>query len=158
LFRKTEGFTFRGGANITRPNNTPTKEGGRDGGVEADVLAEFLAPEVAEAGVHGDADQPGAEFGAFVEGLDALNELDEGVLGEISGGIAVAEHPEADTEDSILVAPDQFTPGLPLGGPAGAHLADQLQIARIFRGEGLGLGTARGHDGMDGNGAAARRE
>lgn len=57
--------------------------------------------------VHGDADGPGGEEALVVEGGEACEEFEQGVLGEVGGGLmgaAVgAEHSETDGEEAVLV-------------------------------------------------------
>ena len=73
-----------------------------------------------------DLEDPGGELELGAVGIDRVERLDEGLLGEILGQLAVAHHAEEQGKDRTLVAPDQLAVG---GLLAGAGPQNHLLIA-----------------------------
>jgi hypothetical protein len=67
---------------------------------------------VIDAQVAGDADQPGLEIGAAVEGAERLEDFQEDVLGEVLGFLVLADEFVGDVEDLAAVLPDDRLPRL----------------------------------------------
>src|SRR5258708_2205095 len=56
---------------------------------QAEKAAQAVLPEVAERRVDGDLVKPGEERAVALEAIDGLKGLDEGVLGEVGGVLAI---------------------------------------------------------------------
>jgi hypothetical protein len=86
---------------------------------------------VVDAQVAADADQPGLEVGAAIEGVERPEDLQEDVLGEVLGLVVLADELVGDVEDLPPVLPDD---GLP-----GSLVTAQTTLDERVGGSGLGL-------------------
>ena len=102
------------------------RAGGGGGG-----FSDGLAAKVAEDDVHRDADRPGGELALGVKLREALDDFDQGVLGEVCGGLAIvgggAEHAEADGVEAVLMRGEELRDGEVI---AFAGARDQVAIGR----------------------------
>ena len=99
----------------------------RVGGVEGQSGPAFTGAQGIVAGVGGDAQQPGAEHAAAKAGEVAVGG-DEGFLGDISGGVGVAEHAVAEVVDPRFIQPHELVERLDISPLPG------FDEARFFTG------------------------
>jgi hypothetical protein len=59
--------------------------------------------------VVGDLEQPTRQLELGPVAIDVVQDLDEGVLGEILGNLAIPHHPEDQRENGALVSTDEFS-------------------------------------------------
>ena len=78
--------------------------------VEADG-GQLAAAEMIDGDVVGDLEQPAREFELGPVAIDVVQDLDEGVLREVFGGLPIAHHAEDQREDGSLVSPHQLPKG-----------------------------------------------
>jgi len=105
-----------------------------------------LALQAMQAGVHGQAMEPGREARAPVEGVGALEELQEHVLGRVLGVGRTAEEPPAQALDALAMAL--------VGRPQRAHVAAPEAEHELLVGVHRGRTTGRGPAGLGPAGAA----
>jgi len=77
------------------------------GAVDADGLELALA-EVIDREVVRDLEEPARELELGAVAIDVIEDLDEGLLREVLGGLAIAHHAEDQREDGPLVAPHEL--------------------------------------------------
>ena len=85
-----------------------------------------------DAQVAADADQPGLEVGAAVEGIERLEQLEEDVLREVLGLVVLADELVGDVEDAAPVQADDRFPGALIA--AEAALDDVVDVLRNMGG------------------------
>ena len=64
-----------------------------------------------DAQIPADADQPGLEVGAAIEGVERLEDLEEDVLGQVFGLVVLADELVRDVEYLAPMQPDDALPG-----------------------------------------------
>jgi hypothetical protein len=71
------------------------------------MAAELLLAQVAQAAVHRHPNDPCAELRSAVEGVQSLEDLEQGILGQVARFLRAAEHAHTDGVDPGLIAPQQ---------------------------------------------------
>ena len=92
------------------------------GKVEGIFCGSFGFAQTAAAFVHGDGDEPGAEFGLAAEAGEMTEGVDEGFLGSVFGFLFVADHGVDGDVDHFFVGADEVVEEL---GFAGEDAADE---------------------------------
>ncbi len=115
---------------------------------EAEEAAEAVFAQVRESGVESDAVEPGEEAGVALEAPDGLECLDEGVLGEVCGVLAVGGEVVDDGVDAFAVLEDELVEGVDVSLLHALHDGEvfvgfELSLGR--RDQGLGDGLAEVH-------------
>jgi hypothetical protein len=130
------GFDAGGGGEVPRRGGmggVPVGEEGGEEGVDGAFGLSAGGAEAHEAGVDGDAVQPGAESGVVVETGDGLEGGEEGLLHGVVGRGIVAEHPAGHGVEAGGVFVEGVRPG---GVVAGLQGGDEAG----FGGERVGRG------------------
>ena len=85
----------------------------------------FSLTEPHKALIYGDSDEPGGEFGVSLELLELLEGLEEDVLGDVFGVLAVLGDVLGGAEDLALVLADELLEG---GGVTGFGAGDEFDV------------------------------
>ncbi len=115
-----------------------------DGGgvVEVGLSASGVGAFAIDAEVDGDAVEPGRKGRVALEVDELAVGLDEGVLYDVHGFVAVAQHAEGDGEEAPLVRDHELLKSV---GVAGLGLVDEILVAGPIAGAALVVG---GSDGL----------
>ena len=87
--------------------------------------AQFLAPEVIDAGVAGEPEKPGLELGGCLQPIDGPDHLDENLLGKVLDGVAPARNRIDKSRHPMLIANDEVTLGVFVAALGAADKVDQ---------------------------------
>lgn len=79
-----------------------------------DGLPAMLLAKMGQTHVHRDAVHPRPEPRTAIEGVNPGENLNERILGEVGSTVTVADHPQAEPEDAVLVSSDEVRHRRPL--------------------------------------------
>ena len=100
-----------------------------------------LPAQLVVAGVHGDPMQPRREGRVATEPVDLPQHREERVLGDVGRGLGIAQDPQAERVDAMLVPSDQVGEGV---GVACSEAPDEILVALGARSRPRTLHAARG--------------
>lgn len=100
---------------------------------------QFLPPQLVDAGVAGEPEQPGFELGRRLQPVERPDHLDEDLLGEVLDVVAPVGHGEDEAGHPVLVGHDEFPLGRFVALLGATYQVDKIGRSGIFHAGAIGV-------------------